>query len=326
MVRAVAYLDDKEWDLVNRTLSVVQTLRGTKCIEDNIGRLGWLARVAQSYPSLMEWTQLGDQVRRPEDLIDRLVHQDRAAFELHLPTKATVGRAFLVAKIQLFRSFILAMQRSCDPYPTELVAEVRHELDQSVYTKLGEEVLIEMLYALEVPDPIKEHAARILIGIWDKPGLTEVTQFSPVLEAMWFARNKVHVQLGTLMGVYEMFRLAQGNAPEELMDFFGRDGLSPSERASFEEFLFGLLFEELTRLRREMEERHLSAVDPKRAGEILGMDCTRFVQVTDSASMYESYRRRALACEYRRMASGPGPRRTAEEYLMQAVVARQVNL
>lgn len=323
-MRATDFLDEHERALVEHVLVAIRQVRGYRDIENNVGRLGWLARLAQSYPSLWNWNVLGKRMRTDESLVRELMRLDWASSELDLPTKAAVGNAFLVAKVQLFRSLLLALEACADEQTSSLATQVQQELDQAVYTLLGEEVLLNIVQAEETDDAVKRRAARVLVGVWDRPALTEVTEFSPALEALWFARNRVEVQLGTLMGVTEFFRLAQQNVPEEFVAFFTREDRSPAEQAAFEEFLFGLLYEDIERLRAEMRARGIGCIDATFAREVLGPDAVKCIGGGDSLALFRSYRRRALACAFRRMSRAPGPRRAAEAYLMEALLARDV--
>ncbi len=318
------YLSPRERDIVRRAIEAIEGIQGYAQIEANVGRLGWLARLAQTYPSF-RYAVLGGNVRTEETLIAELVEQDRIGSELDLPTKAHVGRAFLVAKVHLFRAFLRAFREVRDTVPVGLVSDVRHEHDQTVYTILGEEVLLGLIRCANVQRPIKEAAARSLIRIWDEPA-HEITDFSPVLEAVWFARNRVEVELGTMMGVTEFFRFVQQDVPAEFVAYFSRDDISDEEEQAFEEFLFGLVHEEIVRLRNEMHRQGVASIDNQFARQVLGYGTTRVLRRGDALAMYRSYRRRALACDFRRLSGLDGPRRTAEEFLMQAILQRKLRV
>ena len=319
------FLDEEERDLVERAMLVIDSLPGSHdVVHQNLGRLGWLAQITRSYPSLLGYEVLGRRVRTAETLVASLITMDRAASELELPAKAAVGRAFLIAKIQFFRSVMMALRQWLRLVPAGMLDDLSFELDQAVYTKLGEEVLLGLIYDEDLDKDVKHRAAQVLLGLWERPILTEVTDFSPTLESTWHARNELVPSLGVLTGVSELFRLAQSQVAAEFLDFFARDDLSGEEHQAFREFLFGLLSEELERISEVMNEEGLSVCDRALVERVLGSDATRFLEVRDSVSMYRAYRRRSLATEYRRVSGANGPRQTAEGYIMAHLIARQI--
>ena len=87
---------------------------------------------------------------------------------------------------------------------------------------------------------------------------------------------------------------------------------------AFEEFLFNMTWEELNTLRARMRAEGKSAVSPKWAAGVLGrpIDELEHSREIDPVALYRSYNRRQLAADFRLMSGAPGPRRTAEGYLM----------
>ena len=71
-----------------------------------IDDLNNLAKSIARFPSLLERHRLAGGERTPTSLIDSLVeHQDEGDALLQLPSKASLGRGFLIAKIHTFSSF-----------------------------------------------------------------------------------------------------------------------------------------------------------------------------------------------------------------------------
>jgi hypothetical protein len=97
------------------------------------------------------------------------------------------------------------------------------------------------------------------------------------------------------------------------------------ETGAFEEFLFNMTSEELATLRRAMQQQHLSAASPAWAAEILGRQIEELEHSheIDPMALYRSYQRRQLAADFRLMSGAPGPRRTAEGYLMVYLLDQQ---
>ncbi len=84
--------------------------------------------------------------------------------------------------------------------------------------------------------------------------------------------------------------------------------------------------EELTTLRRAMQQQHLCAANPAWAAEVLGRQIEELEHVRTRSIPWRctaSYQRRQLAADFRLMSGAPGPRRTAEGYLMVYLLDQQ---
>ena len=79
-----------------------------------------------------------------------------------------------------------------------------------------------------------------------------------------------------------------------------------------------MTWEEIVALRATMNEHHLSTVTPGWAATVLGRQIEELEhsREIDPMALYRSYQRRQLAADFRLMSGAPGPRRTAEGYLM----------
>src|SRR5205823_674340 len=124
--------------------------------------------------------------------------------------------------------------------------DLREELAQSIYTLLAEELFLALLRKPDVLKRTKQRAADQLITVWDDAAL-KIDDFAPLLESAWHARNRINSAYGTLLGATETFRLVTEDCSPEVLEFFGRDGMSADEAAAFEEFLFNMTSEELAR-------------------------------------------------------------------------------
>ena len=146
-----------------------------------------------------------------------------------------------------------------------------------------------------------------------------------ILESAWHARNRITSDFGCLVGATELFRLVCEDCNPQVLEFFSRDDLSPDESAAFEEFLFNMTWEELGTLRKTMRDQGTAAVTPAWASKVLGrsIDALEHSREIDPMALYRSYNRRQLAADFRLMAGAPGPRRTAEGYLMVALLDSQ---
>ncbi len=270
-------------------------------------------------------TALGGEARDEQTLIEHLCSLDGLSGDLALPLKATLSRTHLLTKINFLRGFVKATAPMCDAANCARTNhELREELAQSIYTLLAEELFLALLRKPDVARRTKQRAADQLITIWDDAAL-EIDDFAPLLESAWHARNRINAAYGTLLGTTETFQLVTKDCNPEVLDFFGRDDMGEDESAAFEEFLFNMTSEELATLRRAMQQLHVDIASPAWAAEILGRQIEELEhsKEIDPMALYRSYQRRQLAADFRLMSGAPGPRRTAEGYLMVYLLDQQ---
>lgn len=270
-------------------------------------------------------TALGGEARDEGTLIEHLCTIDGLSGDLALPLKATLSRTYLLTKINFLRGFVKATAALGDvPGSSRMTHDLREELAQSIYTLLAEELFLALLRKPDVMRRTKQRAADQLITVWDDAAL-EIDDFAPLLESAWHARNRINAAYGTLLGTTETFRLVIEECNPDVIEFFGRDGMTPDEAAAFEEFLFNMTSEELATLRRAMQQHHVGAASPAWAAEILGrqIEDLEHSREIDPMALYRSYQRRQLAADFRLMSGAPGPRRTAEAYLMVYLLDQQ---
>lgn len=317
---AGSVLDRHEYELVERALVVVASRNpaDAEILRGLVVDLKDMSALLDRQRPLRRPTALGGEARTESTLISHLVGIDGLSGDLVLPLKATLSRTYLLTKITFLRAFVKATSAIHDVAECQsLSTELREELAQSIYTLLAEELLLALLRKPDVLGRTKERAADQLITIWDDAAL-EINDFAPLLESAWYARNRINSEFGALLGASETFRLVCEDCRPEVLDFFARDGMSFDEAAAFEEFLFNMTHEELGALRHAMNEQNLKTASTAWAARVLGRNIEELEHShqVDSMALYRSYQRRQLAADFRLMAGAPGPRRTAEAYLM----------
>ena len=324
---AVSVLDHHESELVEQAMAAVAERSPTDAaiLQGLINELRSTSELLDRQRPLRRPTSLGGENRDEQTLIEHLCTIDGLSGDLTLPLKATLSRTHLLTKINFLRGFVKATSSLHDvPDCVRMTHELREEVAQSIYTLLAEELLLALLRKPDVARRSKQRAADQLITIWDDAAL-EIDDFAPLLESAWHARNRINTAYGTLLGATETFRLVTEDCSPEVLEFFGRDGMSTDESAAFEEFLFNMTSEELATLRRAMLQHHVTAASPAWAADILGrqIEDLEHSHEIDPMALYRSYQRRQLAADFRLMAGAPGPRRTAEGYLMVYLLEQQ---
>jgi hypothetical protein len=327
---ALSVLDHNESELIDRALAAVaaRNPQDAEVLRDLVVQLEHTSRLLDRTRPLRRPTSLGHEDRDEQTLIAHLCRLDGLSGDLTLPLKSTLSRTYLLTKIMFLRGFVKATVALEEGAPDvhRLAVDLREELAQSIYTLLAEELFLALLRKPDVSMRTKRRAADQLITVWDDTML-EIDDFAPLLESAWHARNRITSAYGTLLGATETFRLVHEDCNPQVLDYFARDGMSCDESSAFEEFLFNMTFEELATLRREMRERDIKAITPAWAAEVLGRQIEELEhsREIDPMALYRSYQRRQLAADFRLMAGSPGPRRTAEAYLMINLLDQQTD-
>lgn len=304
------HMDPAERGLIEQTVAF---LRGSDPdaaaeIETDLARIEGIAAVVGRFPSMLH-----DDPKKKKrgSLVNTLCQVDSGMSSFNLPMRAVMSDAFLRAKMQFFQSFCATLRRQ-EKAPEALLATAEHEAAQTVYTMLVGELLWDMIRDQTVRLPVRQRAAKQLCTLWESPDKLEVDDLFPVLEAVWNARNRIDVAYGTLAGVSEFFQLVREDCPPLFVSFFTRGDVSDEEDAAFREFLFGLPKEEIARLEEAMHEKGLQVIDREFAEDTL----LHSLHERTPEALYASYRRRQGASKLRRLLGAPGPRRTAESYLV----------
>lgn len=324
---SVRVLDRNESELIERAMNAVasQSPSDAAILQNLIGELRATLELLDRQRPLRRPTALGGEARDESSLIEHLCTIDGLSGDLALPLKATLSRTHLLTKITFLRGFVKATTALHDIADAGRIAhDLREEMAQAIYTLLAEELLLAILRKPDVSRRSKLRAADQLITIWDDAAL-EIDDFAPLLESAWHARNRINSAHGTLMGASETFLLVAEDCSLDVLEFFGREGMSPDESLAFEEFLFNMTCEELATLRRAMQLEKLTTANPSWAAKILGRQIEELEhsQEIDPMALYRSYQRRQLAADFRVMSGAPGPRRTAEGYLLVYLLDQQ---
>ncbi len=278
--------------------------------------LALLGEVVARYPSPLGEQRLGDMVRDMGTLVDSLSRANPANFGFLVPTRAQLGRSLDAAETNFYRFLRhVCAELLSGALQHELLEEATQCLRVCLYTRLVEDVLTAIATDEQVGRAVRERAVVSLAQIWDHRLTYRVHEFFPVLEATWEARQRITVTGGTLAGTQEILQLfAQGCDPK-FVGYFVRPDPDQNELEAFREFVFASPAEELNRLAREMAaEGHHS----------VRLHDAMHAPDRDSVSVfYEFFRSRYYLAMARRIADTPGPRHTAEGYVMVSFLRRE---
>ena len=157
-----------------------------------------------------------------------------------------------------------------------------------------------------------------MFRIWDARLEAEIDDFAPLLEAIWDARARVRPVFGTMRGTHEFFALLKEARDHRFLEYFTEHDVPAEELQAFEEFIFGVPYEEITRLRDYLAAAPSECVSAEQARGLLGRRPESWAPSGGPQALYTSYKQRRLKATYRTLAGAPGPKKTAEEYVMAA--------
>lgn len=263
------------------------------------------------YPSPLEEQTLGGRRRGLDTLVDALCRSDRSSFALHAPTQAAIGRALNTAQINFFRLLWHACGevREMDA-AISLRERTARQLRTSVYAQLVEEELCELASDGAIRQPLRARAVRQLAHLWAHRLTWRVSAFFPMLEATWEARTKVQIVGGTLLGSSELLQLIMQGADPRFVELLTSGEHGEQAVLAFREFLFERSSEELEQLVDRMAREGLRSIE---------LDSRMAGSSRDAGSIfYEFFQIRFLQSNARRLAGLPGPKHTAEGYVLLA--------
>jgi hypothetical protein len=309
----------EEHDLVDRFLAALAQQTGAAAaatattIRDQTDVLAAFGALLARYPSPLEAQNMGAYSRDVGTLVATLTATDQATFPFRVPTQALVGRALNIALINFFRMLWHVAGRLPVPDGPALREAAALRLRTGVHCRLVEEVLIDVVTDLAVPPLLRELAARHLAHLWGNRLTWRVNAFFPLLAATWEARQHVRVVGGTLLGTAEMFQLLTAGGDPEFVELLLDRDYGEDEVLAFREFLFDRSSEELERLAAQMAAAGLTSIQ---------LDSRGTAERDAGSVLFEFFRSRLVRCAARRTLDVPGPRQTAEGYVMLSWLAR----
>ena len=312
----------EEERIVQDVISVL-TVKGlseeVEAVSNNRSSLHDLANSISRYPSILESNKLINEQRTIESLITSICEREVPDMILRIPTKAILGRAYTIAKI----NFLLMLNYISRNIPelAQYDDTVKTLIANNVFTMTAEEVYLSIVEDLSISTHIRHNAANLIAHNWEYRLDCGVKEFAPILQNLWRARNRLIPAFGTMMGFTELFMMSNDTEPV-WFDYLQRDELSDDEVFSLEEFIFGLTYEELVLLRSEMKRQRKTSLRRDEALVILGNKHSYpDYDVDDSREMYRSFRDRKNHGRYRKRAGVEGPKKTFEENLMRFLLS-----
>jgi len=282
-------------------------------IEKHKEALRSLATSISLHPSLLDSQRLTNQKRTMESLLDKLCSKSIPDMILHIPTKAILGRAFTIAKINFF-IMLWYIIRERDEY-VSFIDLLLTCIASNVFMLTAEEVYTSIIEDDQLALNIRHNAAYLLARTWEHRLDYGVAEFAPILLNLWKARERLIPNFGTMMGFAELCMLSEHTSPLWL-DFLQRDDITEDEVYAVEEFIFDLSFEEIVYVRDYLEKNNKMTVSREELPSILQKTHIPEYQGQDPRELYRSFRDRKINSRFRARSGLRGPKKTLEEYLM----------
>lgn len=317
----LAVLTNKEEILYKKILAFLRKNSPDKVtqIEKSLKDLQILSASIEQFPSLLEKQTLTGGVRTPSLLIESLIkHQNPGDRTLHLPSKATLGKGFIVAKIHRFSS----MGRLVSQYsaPKEMINEINLSTMMLLFNLMAEDVYLNLINDKDQPIEYRREWANSLLLIWEYRKDFNIESMAPVLQQVWVARRKLAPAFGTMMGTSELLQISM-QMDENWVKFIKQKLSDPDVNQAMEEFLFGISYEQIQTLRSILKEKGIPAIGRDEVSKFLN-EHVKADAGLDYRDFYSMYTIRRDNCLARQRLKLQGPKKTLEDHYMQFITER----
>ncbi|MBQ9207271.1 MAG: hypothetical protein IJ158_11255 [Treponema sp.] len=278
-----------------------------------------LASAIAAFPSLLERANLTGGTRTPTSLIDSLINSNREGdTTLQLPSKATLGKGFLVAKLHTFSS----LEKLCreENLDQKLISAVHDETISMMFLLLSEDVYLNLIRDTSLSMNERRQLAISLLLLWEHRADQNIADISPVLQSVWKARTRLAPAFGTMMGTSELIMISF-QLDEQWSVFIKTKLGDPGVNQAMEEFLFGISYEQITKLKNILREKGIAAIGRDEVSAFLGADVKTNVS-EDYRDFFQQYSLRRDNARARKRLNLPGPHKTLEDYFISFVMEK----
>jgi hypothetical protein len=315
---ATVGLTDQEECLVREILDYLEAenCAATDTARTRLSCLRDLAGVISRFPSIRNTQPALEELEGAAGSVKSILAFAAPPRLLRYPAKVAAVRSYLVAKFHAF-SLLTVLTRE----KAEYHIRARSIVFSIVCALMIEEVYVSCLEDPSFPEPVRLRLAEDLLTFWDSGVDPRAVEHLFALEALWAARDAAPPSFGTMDGASELARITL-DLGDDWHNFLV-DSISNDEiRFALEEFLFGISYEEIIKVRSRLGRPGVSAVNAEEVRACLGNDGSYArVNNEDPRMVYDFYADRRDAALLRRQTNAPGPKRTLEEiYLKHRIV------
>lgn len=289
-------------------------------LESRLSDVEALAKSIAQFPSLLERANTTTSMRTPEALIESLIsYPEDGDTTLHMPSKAILGKGFLVTKIHTFFS----MSKLAKNYALMTEKEVKEYTDETIsmmFTLMAEDVYINLIKDKSLPIELRRQLSNSLIILWEHRSDQTISDIAPVLQAVWSARRKLAPAFGTMMGTSELLMVTM--QMDDQWNAFIRDKLSePDVTQAMEEFLFGVSHEQILRLKEILKNQGVKSIGRDEVSSYLGERVKTDINL-DYRDFYLLYTVRRDNARARQRLHLEGPKHTLEDHFIRFVIEK----
>lgn len=277
-----------------------------------------LAKAIAYFPSLLERANTTTSTRTPEALVETLIsYQEDGDTTLHMPSKAILGKGFLVAKIHTFFS----MSKLAKNYAKMTDKEVKEYSDETIsmmFTLMAEDVYMNLIKDKNIALDIRREIANSLIILWEHRSDQTINDIAPVLQSVWTARRKLAPAFGTMMGTSELLMVTL--QMDDQWNAFIRERLAdPEVTQAMEEFLFGVSYEQILRLKGILRDQGVKSIGRDEVSAYLGERVKTDINL-DYRDFYLLYTVRRDNARARQRLHLQGPKNTLEDHFFKFIM------
>lgn len=317
----IEVLTKKQRSLVNEALPIIQEQDPEKALSfrTRLSDMEGLAKAIARFPSLLEKHELVGGTRTPTSLIDSLIdHQDSGDSTLQLPSKASLGKGLLVAKMHTLSS--MSKYTSHIEGCQKLSKALSNETVFSMFSLLVEDVYLNLIRDTTQPVEFRREWALSLLLLWEHWADQTIENVAPVLQTVWTARRKLAPAFGTMMGTSELLMISM-QMDDQWIQFIKQKMNDSGVTQAMEEFLFGISYEQINILRSTLREKGISAIGRDEVSKFLGehVKADAGLDYRDFYSLYTVRRDNARSRARLRL---EGPHKTLEDYFIQFVTEK----
>ena len=289
-------------------------------LNDRIDKVTSLAKAISLFPSLLARATTTTSIRTPTGLAEDLVnHTESGDSMLHLPSKAILGKGFLVAKIHTFHSMTKLAKNNANMSEND-VQKYYDEAISMMFNLMAEDVYVNLMKDREIPIELRRELANSLLILWEHRSDQTISDIAPVLQAVWAARRSLAPTFGTMMGATELLMLTF-QLDDQWAAFIKEKLVELDVTQAMEEFLFGISHEQILKLKAILRDRGVKSIDRDEVSTYLNERVKTDVNM-DYRDFYMLYTIRRDNARTRRRLHLEGPKNTLEDHFIRFVMEK----
>ncbi len=313
----IIVLTEHEQTLINMLLAHLME-KSMETFDDLQTRIENMRRLAESiayFPSLLQRQMIMGEERTQTTLVESLVKHLDGDKILYLPSKATLGKGFLIVKYHTFSSMCrLAEAFGLD---AEDVKQFEDTTMGLLFTMMAEDVYLDLINNTSIHIDIRRRIAKSLIVLWEHRWDQNIVDIAPVLREVWEARRTLAPAFGTMVGTSELL-LISIQMGESWNKFLKMRLADKDVSQAMEEFLFGLSYEQIIKLKQNLRERGVAAIGRDEISAFLGQP-VKIDLSSDLRDFYMSYSIRRDNARARKRLGLEGPHNTLEDHFLRFI-------